>query len=68
MNKEQIIQAIEDGKKVYINGFDWFVKKMKDITTPEQYQIVSNENEKIFCPLLNEKKELVLKEAKYIAV
>jgi hypothetical protein len=62
MTKEQIKKAINLGKKVYVNGFDWQVKKQLNT-----YNIVSNNNV-VFCPLLNDNKELILKEAKYFLV
>ena len=66
MNKDQIIEAVNEGKKVYVNGFEWFVKKMEDVVTDEQYQIVSNIDGTIFCPLLNNKGGLVLQGATFV--
>lgn len=62
-NSKTIIEALQQGKKVFVNGFDWEVKQIGKV-----FQIVSVETGKIFCPLLNKDNKLILDHAKYIVI
>jgi hypothetical protein len=62
MTKEQIIQAVGQGKKVFVNDFQWIVKFMHS-----GYYIVNEQTNKIFCNLLNDEDNLVLANATYRA-
>ena len=59
-NSKTIIEALQQGKKVFVNGFDWEVKQLSG-----EYQIVSVDDGTMFCPLLNKDNKLILAHAKY---
>jgi hypothetical protein len=62
LNTQEVLELVKQGKKVYINGFEWCIKEINTIL-----YIYCEATLSIFSPLLNEKNELILKGANYMA-